>query len=1041
MKSALALCLCLAAPLAARAQGFTLRPPSIGEALRDMDRLAARAAERPRLEQTFVGPERPGQNQVAWYDFDGRPSDIPSPAGGRGGIRLYFYERERAVAQLALPSVRASYLRLVDQFHYSPTRRIPYILYSSHREFQATNVFQVTEGTLGVTSPQDLKMSLPYFGDHERFREVSMHELVHQFTIQKLVDLAESEDMESPIGALPLWFIEGIAEWYTKGGLDAEADGYVRDLVWNPDPEQRYEVLPFAEDRLRGYIPTYKLGQARIHFIAETYGKEKIQAFLENAVHVGGGGGPGGGGERAFSALVRRVLNEPLEQVDARWRAWVKRRYYPEYLKIRQDLPSLREVRDLPAEPEAFEVSPDGNLVLFRGIDRDEGRARLYLFDGRHPRGAVEVAEDNQPGVESLHPIDHGVMALTADRLAFAAQDGAGDSIYVQAFRHTPPEKGKSPRFRMGKRRKIPVEHPAGARFIEISDPTFSRDGSHLAFVALTERGQQDVYVVPSGGGRARQLTDDGFAERDLAWGLDGIYCASDSTDHGLYNLFRIDEATGARTRLTTAPTSDRHPRPQADGSVLFSSAAGGKTDVWLWKEGKIRRLTDFATGLSNPSAAPQARGVYASTFYRGRFRLVEVPKVALLEDPLVPVPAAAGPALEIPSEEIPAGVPRYDALSTKNWRPEAGIVYGGGAQNSVAGRAALLFSDTLRDRVLYLDLAVYGSFDYTQALVLYENRSRRLNTVWGAYHFVQQQIDRLDPALAFFQRDFGAIAALRYPLDRFRRVEAELSVGGVHRYCLTDYSTIDSFLVCGGERRLENQGAPDWERRNGGVALTLGPTFRYGYDTVRFDPLTGPVSGSAFLLELGGGWLPFRSAIHGFSRFDASTYYPLVGRSNVTFRAGAGTSFAPNDTGRSWSRAWWLTSADNLRGFYPLDLGFLIGSHYYVANAELQVPLDSLIRFFIFDYVEGVAALDFGGVFNRFDDRTQLVGGRNVVVEPGAWEARTLTGVLGLNVLFGPLLLRLHFGHPFDIGGQETPAQIEGDSWVTNVTLRYFFF
>jgi hypothetical protein len=37
--------------------------------------------------------------------------------------------------------------------------------------------------------------------------------------------------------------------------------------------------------------------------------------------------------------------------------------------------------------------------------------------------------------------------------------------------------------------------------------------------------------------------------------------------------------------------------------------------------------------------------------------------------------------------------------------------------------------------------------------------------------------------------------------------------------------------------------------------------------------------------------------------------------------------------------------------------------------------------------------------------------------------EAFLRTGVLGVNVLFGPLLLRVHFGHPFDIGGLETPA------------------
>ncbi len=60
---------------------------------------------------------------------------------------------------------------------------------------------------------------------------------------------------------------------------------------------------------------------------------------------------------------------------------------------------------------------------------------------------------------------------------------------------------------------------------------------------------------------------------------------------------------------------------------------------------------------------------------------------------------------------------------------------------------------------------------------------------------------------------------------------------------------------------------------------------------------------------------------------------------------------------------------------------------------------------------------------------------------EPGAWDVRSLTGVLGVNVVFGPLLLRLHFGHPFDVGGQPSEAQKAGTRWVTNFTLRWFFF
>jgi hypothetical protein len=116
----------------------------------------------------------------------------------------------------------------------------------------------------------------------------------------------------------------------------------------------------------------------------------------------------------------------------------------------------------------------------------------------------------------------------------------------------------------------------------------------------------------------------------------------------------------------------------------------------------------------------------------------------------------------------------------------------------------------------------------------------------------------------------------------------------------------------------------------------------------------------------------------------------------------------------------------------------------------ELQFPLDPLIHLLFFDYVEGVAAVDFGGVFRNWETQTQTVvvtdpatSAKSTVqvTDPGAWDSRTLTGVLGFNVLFGPLLLRVHFGHPFDVGGLVTPALATHSRWVTNITLRYFFF
>jgi hypothetical protein len=895
---------------------------------------------------------------------------------------------------------------------------------------------------------------VPYFGDHARFVEVSTHEMVHQFQIQKMNQAASAEGGGSAINLLPLWFTEGIAEWYSKGGIDTETDLFLRDLVWNADARKGYEVLPFAEDRLRGYIPTYKLGQARIAFIADVYGKEKIQSFLENAFLLAEGdhqsGGGGASGPRTFPTLVRRVLNEPIEQVEGRWQAWMKHRYYPEYLRARQDLPQLRELRGFPAEPEDFHVSPDGTLLIVRGIDRGRGRARLYIADVRNPRGAVEIAADNVPGMESFHVIDHSVAAIGPGLAVFAAQDGEGDRVYLQPFKHVVQE-GKPPKILLGNRHTLDVRPPDGsARFIQVGDPALSPDMKELAFVGVAHDGQQDIYVVPLRGGKARRLTDDPYAKRDLAWAPDGIYHSSDATDHGRSNLFRVNPVTAEVTRLTTAPVTDRHPWPQPDGSVVYASDAGGKTDLYVLKNGTTQQISDFSTGLTNPAIAPKGRGVLASTFYAGTFRVVEVPKVAWLEGATATVAPAKGDVLEIPMADFPVDATDYDAMAVKNWKPENGIIYGGGGGGAVAGRAAVLFSDMLRDRVLFVDVAVLGSFDYTQALILYQNRAGRKPFTLGAYHYVQQNLDTRDENIAYYQRDFGIVGAVQYPLDRFRRFELELTAGGVQRYCPVNFSG-QYVLTC--NAGLDTSGVYSspgaWKSQNGGVHPTISPTVRFGYDTVRYAYVTGPLAGHSLLLELGGSVLPDIGAVNGFAHVDAQQFFQISGRAKIGFRASGGTTFAPNQKGETWAKTWWLSSADNLRGMYPFEIQDLVGRHYWVANAELQIPVDPIIHLAIFDNVMGVAALDFGGVFNQYHTTLATPGSStcrtttksDLCIEPGAWDARTLTGVLGFNVLFGPLLLRVHFGHPFDVGGLATDALRNHSQWVTNITLRYFFF
>ena len=176
-------------------------------------------------------------------------------------------------------------------------------------------------------------MTVPYFGDHSRFIEVSTHEMVHQFTIQKLIEAGRrGGDRARRSRSCRSGSSRGSPSTTRRAGSTSRRTSTCATSCGIRIRAGGYDVLPFGEDRIRGYIPTYKLGQARIAFIADQYGSEKIQAFLENAYLVGDAGRPAeavGQRPRGFGALVRRVLNEPIEQVDARWRAWLKRRYYP----------------------------------------------------------------------------------------------------------------------------------------------------------------------------------------------------------------------------------------------------------------------------------------------------------------------------------------------------------------------------------------------------------------------------------------------------------------------------------------------------------------------------------------------------------------------------------------------------------------------------------------------------------------------------------------------------------------------------------------
>lgn len=1024
-----ALSVLAAGPSSVRADPRVTRPGTTllprGPDAIDTLRRPARGGDADDLEQVLVLPQRPGRNKVRWYGFDWRRYDYLDDEGS-GGVRFYFYDREERIAPIAAALVREQYDLLSERFKFRPTQRIPYILYNSHREFENTNVFFVSEGVLGVTSPQDLRMALPYWGEFERFREVSTHEMVHQFTIQKMAERAAAAGTESGIMQFPLWFIEGLAEYYAKNGIDLETDMFARDLLLNPRPELGYALIGFWEDYPGAFVYTYKLGQLRLAFLAEEFGERVVQAVLDQSPRLGSarpGGAPAGAGDdgrETFQTLLSRLAGETPDNLALRFSAWMKRRYLPAYLEARQEPPTLLPVQ-LPGEPDAFSAGRDGFTVLYRSVERDTGRSRLHLVDRRNPPGAVEVAADGTPGLESLHPVLRRVTAVGDGQLAFVARHGSADSLYIVPFERK-FEKGR-PFFTLGDRKRIDlVEHD----LIEAGDPAFSPDGTRLAFFALDGAGRIDVWIVELATGKLQRLTEDLYAERELTWtddspsrygisgdGQDGtIIFSTDATPTRRTALEALDPATGRRARLTGEPADHRAPHALGGGLVVFSSDARGKQDLHLYDAStqRIRRLTDFVTGLTAP--APGPKGLAAIAFFGGRYQLFDVPTEALLE--LDERPALDGdprPAAPFPQEPIPPETPEYQPHSLQNWRLENGVAAVGTAS---VGQGALLFGDVLGDRSAILQFAIYGDLSLTDALAFYADRSGRNVLGGGLFHTFTQRRDIAAPGFGtdviYLQREYGLTGSWIYPFDTFTRIEARLTAQGIQRafqYPLTADGFFTPFVSTSGLRT--------WRDARSGFDFESLAALRFGFDTTTWRFPGGPTGGGSLLAELGAGVLPLRSQTHAYAWFDAQHHWRVLGGAVLNLRLAGGAS-----GGSVFARQFFLSSFDNLRGFTFSDRR-LLGTTYAVTNLDLEFPLDAIIRIAIVTNVEGVLGLDFGGVSN--DLRT-------------LWASRTFAPVLGVNVGLGPFEVRVHWAYPIFIGGYEL-----GAGWVPNVSLRYAYF
>lgn len=962
---------------------------------------------------------------------------------------IYYYPQEKPAIELAALMSERWYARLSRILNHDLSNRQVIIFYANGAHFRQTNVLQgdISEATGGVTEVLKRRMVLPFAGPLAETDHVLGHEMVHAFQYDMTGEGGGVLVQGAPsVLRMPLWFVEGMAEYLSLGPVDPNTAMWMRDAVRKELPD----VKKLQDPR---FFP-YRYGQALVAYMAGRWGEDVCGRLLKASRTARGGLEP------AFA----RVLREPIDSVVSDWHR-AMRQYYAQ-LRPATDTSSVAGLPPIPspaltqaASSEARLIigphtagnlniapalSPDGKDVMFYS-EKDLFSINLYLADaetGRIKKRIVETAVD--PHFESIE---------------FISSAGSWD-FEGQRFAFTGLTKGRPVLSIYDVARDKLVDEIKLPELGEIYNPSWSPDGRQIVFSAQVG-GLLDLFLYDLDGGTLKRLTDDAYADLQPVWSSDGsrIAFVTDRFTTGLssllygdYRIALLDPQTGAITEVRGFDRGKEiNPQWGPDGSLYFISDRNGISDVYRrdMETGEITQVTNLYTGVSGivglspaMSVAVKSGRMAMSVFENDRHVIYAIDDSTTLRGEPVRAEFAINPALLPPADRMSSeltgllhnaffGLPADSTFSSHPYGMKMTLDYIGqpslafGADRFGAfiyGGASAYWSDILGNHNIASALYFNGSFSQMGGLLSYINLSRRLN--WGAalqqtpyrqFFLLRDTITNQGSSLQEDLADFrqvvrSASVSFAYPLNQVQRLEFQTGYQGVF-YDVRQFSALYT--------------------ANG--ALLQDTTFKLPpCATQVFSAFCTP---SAIHLAQASGAVVYDNSLFGFTG-------PIVGQ-RYRFEAGANIGSLNFYTGLADYRKYWMPVRPFTVAFRVMHFGRYGRDADSPILSPIYIGYDGLVRGYSFNQSD---------LFNECDSAcsiyTQLFGSKVLV---GNVELRApLLGALGLGkgiADFLPLEL-VAFG---DAGlawwGRQLPSdfsqlsQQDQQSWTNYVNSQKPFF
>lgn len=912
-----------------------------------------------------------GRNKVQYEDFDFEILHTPN-------FDLYYYPREReSVEQLGVLSERW-YTRHARVFNFTFADSNPLILYANHADFQQNDIVpNVGVGTGGVTEGLRNRVIMPLAESNQSTDHVLGHELVHVFQYR----LAKGSNIGGvrATSGIPLWFIEGMAEYLSIGPSDTQTAMWMRDAVLHGD-------LPGVSDlaNSREYFP-YRYGHALWTYMTGIWGDQIVYPLYEAVARTD------------VKSALQDTLNVSSDSLSGMWHQ-AMRDTYKEDVENATPPDSIGKalfsdnsdvLRTAPS------LSPDGEYVVY--ISNEElFSLEWYLADaetGEVIRSLTNTLTD--PHLNALRFIESSG-SWSPDGHRFAAvvfEKGDNQIILVN------PENGKITR---------------ELRFDDVdsmTNPAWSPEGNKIVFSGSSD-GFSDLWMYHLETDSLRQLTDSKYADLQPVWSPDGqsiAFISDRGPDTNLESLrygemvITLMDMESGDLKILPAFEDAKHINPQysPDGnSLFFISDRNGVNNVYRYDLQTLDRyqVTDVSTGVSGISqhspamtVAGETGTMLVTTFSKSNYLFRKLPagettgELILQDQPVVnagKIPPPERRNIQVVSELLSAsGLESLPdtALTRSDYKPKLRLTHiGGGGGIGVSnqlgvgagGGIDLQFSDMLNQHQLMATLRVQGTYKDLGGQAVYLNRDNRIT--WGgsvshipfrtSQAFFSEDTTTVDgnevvaPSVNRINRRVFSerISALVfYPFSTTQRLES--SLGFTHIWYDSELETT-FFNRFGSPFGRETQAfdAPD--------PLNL---FNFSLAYVQdssIPALTGPIGGQRMRFEVSPttGSLNFVSTLSDYRRYFFLRPFTLAFRGLHSGRYGEDANsdrLSPNFVGFES-----LIRGYNYASFEPsectpspdgdnscIEINRLSGSSMAISNLELRLPLLGPDEFAVF--------------------------------------------------------------------------------------------